>query len=216
MNLVYSPSVVGMIDLAARHLEQHENIKVGAYGCGLYKDHPPKENDPTGVTSDPICGQFQRKETPNVHLIVETLPGRRRDEHGVLVEVPPDTELVKENAQFKFFYASVPTGNTTQFYPHNFITFAKAGKRVWQNQHLVHRMTRLDFDDQEFIGNASIVAFLDGTGKGETNAEVVDAITNSLPGVARRFLNDDVFFGIASCGYGDEFDEITYMSIALN
>ena len=35
-----SRTVVGMVDLAARHLERHENIKVGAYGCGLYKEYP--------------------------------------------------------------------------------------------------------------------------------------------------------------------------------
>lgn len=201
-----SKTVVGFIDLAARHLEQHENIKVGAYGCGLYKDHPPKKSDPTGVLSDPICAQFARKETPNVHVIVETLPGRMRDENGMFVEVPPDAELVKENAIFKYFYSAVPTGNTTQFYPHNFINFAQAGKRVWQNNHLVRRMTSVDFADPKFIGNASIVAYVDGTGKGDTDAVIVEAVTNSLPGVAHRFLDDDVYVGIASCGYGDEYD----------
>lgn len=200
-----SASVVGFVDLAARHLERHENIKVGAYGCGLYKDHPPTKNDPTGVQSDPICAQFRRKETPNVHVIVETLPGWKRDESGELAEVPPDPELVKENALFKYFYKEVPTGDTTQFYPHNFIEFARAGKRVWKNNHLVHRMAPSDFIDPEFVGNSSIVAYLDGTGKGETNAEIVDAITTSLPGVARRFLADGVYVGIAQCGYGDEY-----------
>mmetsp|Transcript_24679 Transcript_24679/g.53238 ORF Transcript_24679/g.53238 Transcript_24679/m.53238 type:complete len:955 (-) Transcript_24679:48-2912(-) len=199
-----SRTVVGKIDLAARHLDQHENIKVGAYGCGLYKEHPLKENDPTGVKSDPICAQFERRETPNVHLIVETIPGRKRDENGELVEVHPDMEIVKENAQFKYFYAAVPSGNTTQFYPHNFINFATAGKRVWQNNHLVHRMKRKDFLDPRFIGNVSIVAYLDGTGNGETDTEVVDAIANSLPGFSRRFLNDDLYVGIAHCGFGDD------------
>ncbi|KAL7539938.1 hypothetical protein ACHAXR_009753 [Thalassiosira sp. AJA248-18] len=201
-----SRAVAGMIDLAARHLEQHENIKVGAYGCGLYKEYPPKENDPTGVSSDPICGQFQRRETPNVHIIVETIPGRKRDENGVLVEVPLDPELVNEYAQFKYFYAAVPTGNTTQFYPHNFINFATTGKRIWENTHLVHRMKTTDFADPHFIGNVSVVAYLDGTGNGETD-ETVDAISTSLPGVARRFLKDDVYVGIAHCGYGDDDDE---------
>mmetsp|Transcript_17535 Transcript_17535/g.37043 ORF Transcript_17535/g.37043 Transcript_17535/m.37043 type:complete len:969 (-) Transcript_17535:411-3317(-) len=200
-----SKTVMGMVDLAARHLEYHENIKVGAYGCGLYKEHAPKPNDPTGVTSDPICAQFQRRETPNVHIIVETLPGRRRDENGMMVEVPLDPELVKENAQFKYFYADVPHGNTTQFYPHNFIDFAIKGKRVWESNHLVRRMTRMDFEEEDFIGNTSIVAYFDGTGSLEGADEVIDSIKNSLPGVARRFLKDDVYVGIAHCGYGDEF-----------
>jgi hypothetical protein len=34
--------------------------------------------------------------------------------------------------------------------------------------------------------------------------EVVDAIQSSLPGVARRFLNDTFYVGIALCGVGDE------------
>lgn len=199
-----SRSVVGMLDLAARHLEHHENIKVGGYGCGLYKEYPPKENDPTGVLSDPICGQFHRRETPNVHLIIETIPGRRRDKNGDMVEYYPDLDIVKENALFKHFYADVPSGNITQFHPHNFIDFAKAAKRVWQNNHLVHRMTRKDFSSPHFIDNVSIVAYLDGTGQGKTNPVVVDAITSSLPGVARRFLSDNLFVGIARCGFGDD------------
>jgi len=199
-----SRSVVGMLDLAARHLEHHENIKVGGYGCGLYKEYPPKENDPTGVLSDPICGQFHRRETPNVHLIIETIPGRRRDKNGDLVEYYPDLDIVKENALFKHFYADVPSGNITQFFPHKFIDFAKAAKSVWQNNHLVHRMTRKDFSSPHFIENVSIVAYLDGTGQGKTNPAVVDAITSSLPGVARRFLIDKYFVGIARCGFGDE------------
>ena len=202
-----SRTVTGMVELAARHLERHENVKVGAYGCGLYKceHHKPRENDPLGIKSDPICAQFQRSETPNVHVIVETIPGRRRDEDGVMVEVPPDLELVRENAEFKYFYLAVPHGNTTQFYPHNIIGFAKAGKRIWQNSHLVHRMTREDFDHPHFAGNVSIVAYLDGTGNGETDPEVADAITSSLSDVARRFLGDDVYVGIARCGHGDDF-----------
>ena len=49
-----SRTVVGSVDLAARQLAS-EGIKVGAYGCGLYPEHPPGPRDPTGVTSDPIC-----------------------------------------------------------------------------------------------------------------------------------------------------------------
>lgn len=75
------------------------------------------------------------------------------------------------------------------------INFAKAGKRIWQNNHLVHRMAKSDFDDQQFISNTSIVAYLDGTGNGDTDSEVVGAITNSLPDVAYRFLKDDVYVG---------------------
>ena len=183
-------------------------IKVGAYGCGLHKEHPipPEANDPTGVQSDLICAQSERRETPNVHLIVETLPGRRRD-GDVLVEMPPSAELVEDNARFKYFYAAVANGNTTHFYPHNFIDFAKKGKAVWANNHLVHKMTSSDFEDQAFIGNVSLVAYLDGTGNGDTDSEIVSAIVNSLPGVAQRFQADDVYVGIAHCGHGDEDTE---------
>jgi hypothetical protein len=197
-----SRSVVGMIDLAARHLLNHENIKVGAYGCGLYKE--PDKNDPTGVSSDPICAQFKRRETPNVHVIIETIPGRGQDENGNLVAVYPDQTVMIENAQFKHFYSDVPDGDSRQFYPHNFIAFARAGKRLWQNNHLVHRMTRGDFSDTTFIANVSIVAYLNGIGDDDGDSEIVDAIKSSLPGVARRFLNHDLYVGIARCGSGDE------------
>ena len=112
-----------MVDLAARHLEQNENGKVGAYGCGLYKEYSPNQNDPTGVKSDPIYSHFQRTETPNVHVIVNTIAGRKRDENRNLVAVPPpDPKLVRENARLKHFYSAVATGNTTQFFPQTFIS----------------------------------------------------------------------------------------------
>ena len=44
-------------------------------------------------------------------------------------------------------------------------------------------MTMCDFSDPYFVGNASIVVFLDGTVMGETVNEAVDAITSSFPGV---------------------------------
>eukprot|EP00986_Skeletonema_menzelii_P019097 scaffold27063_cov200-Skeletonema_menzelii.AAC.1 len=202
-----SRAVVGVVDLAARHLAQL-GIKVGAYGCGLYKDFPTEKDDLLGVKTDPICSQFHRRETPNVHVIVETLPGRRRDtETGELVMVPPDQEVVIDNAMFKYFYASVPDGNTTQFLPHNLIEFAKAGRRVWESTHLVRKMRKEDFSSADFISNISIVAFLDGTGLGETNQDVVSTISSSFPGLARRFVNDDVYVGVAHCGFGDEYTD---------
>ena len=217
-----SRSVVGMIDLAARHLENHFNIKVGAYGCGLYSSEQKQNSqDPTGVTTDPICAQFQRRETPNVHVIVETIVGKKRDENGDIIDVLPDLAIVNENAQFKHFYSAVPQGNTTQFFPHHFIDFAKAGKKVWENNHLVHKMTEEDFLDSNFIGNVSIVAYLDGTGNMESNSEVVDTIISSLPGVARRFFNDDLYVGVARCGYGgvthvEKISRVKCMLIAQN
>lgn len=207
-----SRTIVGMVDLAARHLQKHENIKVGAYGCGLYKDYPPDKNDPTGVTSDPICAQFKRRETPNVHVVIETIPGRVRGENGNLIEDKDlDQNVVYENAQFKHFYSAVPNGNTIQFFPHNFIDFARSGKRLWQNNHLVHRMTRMDFSNPTFAGNVSIVAYVDGTGNDEKDSEIVDAIVASLPGVARRFLNDNLYVGIAYCGSGDDGESHKYV-----
>ena len=200
-----SRAVIGVVDLAARHLAQL-GIKVGAYGCGLYEEFPIEKDDVLGVKSDPICSQFHSRETPNVHLIVETLPGKRRDtETGKIVMVPPDQEVVNDNAMFKYFYASVPDGNTTQFLPHNLIEFAMAGRKVWESTHLVRKMRKDDFSSADFISNISIIAFLDGTGLGETNQDVVSTIGSSFPGLARRFMNDDVYVGIAHCGFGDEY-----------
>eukprot|EP00979_Chaetoceros_neogracilis_P010176 scaffold2395_cov283-Chaetoceros_neogracile.AAC.13 len=187
-----SRAIEGFLDLAARHLERHEDVKVGAYGCGLYEDFSPKrtKRDLLGLQSDPICKQFHRFETPNVHVVVETLSG--------------DAKIVAENANFKYFYSSVPHGNSTEFYPHNIIKFAKTGKRIWKDSHLVKKMKTDDFASEEFRSNVSVVAYIDGTGLGETNQEVQDVITTTLPGLARRFLNASVYFGIAYCGWGDE------------
>jgi len=207
-----SRTVVGSVDLAARQLAT-EGIKVGAYGCGLYPEHPPGPRDPTGVTSDPICAQFRRRETPNVHVVVETVPGRRRRADGTLEDVPLDPAELWENAAFRHFYSAAADGNTTHYYPHNFIGFARAGRRVWEDGHLVHRMGYDDFDGADFAGNVSVVAFLDGTdgddGDGEeSSSEVVGAVLSSLPGLARRFRSDDVYVGRAWCGYGDEFESV--------
>jgi hypothetical protein len=105
-----------MVDIAAAHLEKNFNIKVGAYACGLYKGFEASPTDPIGVSSDPICAQFERMETPNVHVIVETLPGRKFDENGVLVDQPLDPDLVIQNAKFKHFYAAVPHGTTSELF----------------------------------------------------------------------------------------------------
>jgi hypothetical protein len=119
---MYSPkcgmsrTVRGMVDIAAAHLERNFNIKVGAYACGLYKGFEASSKDPIGVTSDPICAQFERRETPNVHVIVETLPGRKLDENGALVDQPLDSDVVIENAKFKHFYAAVPDGTTSELF----------------------------------------------------------------------------------------------------
>ncbi len=204
-----SRTIEGFIDIAAKNLEERENIKVGAYGCGLYKEYKATDKDVLGISTDPICKQFRRQETPNVHVIVETIPGRKRNEYGEFVEVPPDPQLMVEAAKFKYFYSSVPDGNSTEFYPHRFIRFAKTGKRIWNDLHLVKKMTADDFRNASFAStsNATIVAFLDGTGEGDMNQEVADAISTTLPGVARRFEQDGVQFGIANCGYGDEYEE---------
>lgn len=196
-----SRMIAGMVDLAARHLAKNENIKVGGYRC---TPNATSADDPLGLRTDPICSQFNRFETPNVHLIVETIPGRRRNENGDLVDVYPDRDTVLENAMFKHFYSAVPNGNSTQFFPHNFIEFAVGAKKTWEHNHLVHKMTRKDFLSPEFIDNVSIIAYLDGTGNDQPNTEIVDAILGSLPGVARRFLNDTFYVGIARCGFGDE------------
>lgn len=183
-----SRTVVGFIDLAAEHLEKFENIKVGAYGCGLYSDDSMSNHDLLGVTTDPICKQFQRRETPNVHVVVETVSG--------------DDLALEENSKFKYFYSSVPYGSTAEFLPHNFIQFAISGKRIWDDLHLVKKMTSIDFTSQEFIDKFSIVAFIDGTKSSDdpTDNEVHDTVIYALPGLARRFSKANVYLGIASCG----------------
>ncbi len=79
---LYSPrcsmsrAVVSFLELAAEHL-QGENIRTGAYGCGIY-GHSLQESKQKGFEgwlSDPICKQFGRRETPNTHVVVESVNG---------------------------------------------------------------------------------------------------------------------------------------------
>ena len=189
-----SRSVVGFVDLAAKHLQKYEDIKVGAYACGQYKGHE-KGKDPIGVTTDPICKQFQRRETPNVHVIVETLnPNGEKSSIRVL----------KENSKFKCFYLSVPYGNTTEFYPQNLIDFAQSGKRVWYDSRLVHKMVKEDFASEAFLSNYSIVAYTDGIGNIDVDSEIANTIATSIPSIARRFGKVGLYVGTASCGYGED------------
>lgn len=192
-----SRSVVGFVDLAAKHLKKYEDIKVGAYACGQYKDHE-KGKDPIGVTTDPICKQFQRRETPNVHVIVETLnPDGEPDGEK-------STRVLKENSKFKYFYSSVPYGNSTEFYPHNLIDFAQSGKRVWYDSRLVHKMVKEDFASEAFLSNYSIVAYTDGIGNIDVDSEITNTIETSIPSIARRFGKAGLYVGTASCGYGED------------
>jgi len=185
-----SRAVEGFLDAAAGHLEKHENIKVGAYGCGLYGDILPTKTDLLGLRTDPICKQFQRLETPNIHVVVETLSG--------------DDSFAVSNAKFKHFYAAVPTGNSTELYPQNLINFALTGRKIWNDSHLVRRMKKEDFYDPAFMTNVSVVAFTDSTDA--TLGEVQDAIAATLPALARRFLDKHLYVGIVSCGSGDDED----------
>jgi len=193
-------STDGFLDLAARHLKKHENIKVAAYGCGLYNDDLP-DDDVLGLTTDPICKQFGRRETPNLHVVVETLSG-------------DDEKTLISNAKFDYFYAAVPAGNSTQLYPGPLIDFAVNGKKVWDNYHLVEEMTKEDFDDPLFLNNTSIVAFIDRNN--DDLKEVQDALTTTLPALAARFKDADVYVGVAACGAGEEEDEYNVDCSKLN
>ena len=48
------------------------------------------------------------------------------------------------------------------------------------------------------------VVDLDGTGAGKTSVKVLKAVANSMPGVARQFLADNVYVCVVRCGYVDE------------
>lgn len=198
-----SRAVDGFLDIAAQHLEKYENIKVAAYGCGLY-DTDLTKKDLLGVTTDPICKQFDRSETPNIHIVVETLSGNE----GV------NMMALEANAKFDYFYAAVPTGNSTQLHPGAIIDYAINGKKVWENFHLVKEMVRSDFTDPAFMTNTSVVAFVDKNDK--DTKEVQDALTTSLPALAGRFKGIDLFVGVAACGSGDEDDDHYIDCSALN
>ncbi len=202
-----SRAVDGFLDLAANYLEKYENIKVGAYGCGLYDKDMTSQKDQLGVKTDPICKQFKRPETPNIHIVVETLTEGDDDEGSNML-------ALEANAKFDYFYAAVPTGNATQLHTGALINFAINGAKVWENYHLVKEMVRSDFTDPAFMKNTSIIAFIDENDK--DNKEIQDALSNSLPALAGRFKGADLYVGVASCGTGEEEDEHFIDCSALN
>ena len=71
-----SRAVVSTLELAAAELASH-NIRVGAYGCGIYGGalDASKKIGFMGWQKDPVCMQFGRSETPNTHVVVEALSG---------------------------------------------------------------------------------------------------------------------------------------------
>ncbi len=107
---LYSPrcgmsrAVVSFLELAAEHLEG-ENIRTGAYGCGIYGEslQESKEKGFEGWLSDPICKQFGRRETPNTHVVVESVNGYV-DEDGNI------TSFGGRALKFRTFLAAAATG----------------------------------------------------------------------------------------------------------
>jgi len=165
------------------------------------------KKDVLGVTTDPICKQFKRPETPNIHIVVETLIEGDDDEGSNML-------ALEANAKFDYFYAAVPTGNATQLHTGALINFAINGAKVWENYHLVKEMVRSDFTDPAFMKNTSIVAFIDENDKDKK--EIQDALSNSLPALAGRFKGADLYVGVAACGSGEEEDEHFIDCSALN
>ena len=122
---LYSPrcsmsrTVVSFLELAAEHL-QNDNIRVGAYGCGIYGEslQESKAKGFAAWSSDPICNQFQRKETPNTHVVVESLNGYLSDDGKDI------TSFGKRVAKFSSFHAAAAHGSTKELWPRQFIDFA--------------------------------------------------------------------------------------------
>jgi len=196
---LYSPRcsmsriIVSFLELAAKHLHG-ENIRVGAYGCGIYGQSldESKKKGFVGWMVDPICKQYQRRETPNSHVIVEALSGSQ--------------EFKARAAKFASFYGTAAKGSTKHMWPRRFIDFAMNGKRGWDDSSLVEYLTRDDFESPSFHNETRLIFFAnDIEGDGEAY-EVQDAILAAVPHIAHRLQNASIRVSIASCATESEDD----------
>jgi len=196
---LYSPrcgmsrQVVSLVELAAKHLNE-ENIRVGAYGCGLY-GQSLEESKKKGFVAwmvDPICKQFQRQETPNTHVVVEVLSGSQN--------------FRERSAMFANFYSAAARGTTMHMWPRRLIDFAMKGKQGWDDRSLVEYLTRDDFDRPSFQNQTRIIVYVNDLEDDAIAHEVQDAVLSAVPHVARRLQNTTIHVSIASCATEIEDD----------
>mmetsp|Transcript_8286 Transcript_8286/g.9088 ORF Transcript_8286/g.9088 Transcript_8286/m.9088 type:complete len:554 (+) Transcript_8286:1-1662(+) len=189
--LLYSPRcgmsrmVPPLLELAAEHLTKEGNIRVGAYGCGIYGEslQSSKEKGFAAWNTDPICKQFKRKETPNTHVIVEALSD--------------DVDVMERAHSFSNFYAEAAHGTSVEVLPRRLINFAQTSYDAWEDSTYIHYMRTEDFDSNEFIASPSIVIYTEA----EADAhEVQDAILAIVPVVAKRLSEANAYVGVAICG----------------
>ena len=196
---LYSPrcgmsrTVVSMLELAAKQLDG-ENIRVGAYGCGLYGQSLEKSKSDGFVAwlTDPICKQFQRRETPNSHVVVEALSGSR--------------DFKERTAQFANFYGAAATGTIKHMWPRRLIDFAMKGKRGWDDSFLVEYLTKDDFESPSFHNKTRLIVFTNNIEEDDVAHEVQDAILAAVPHVAHRLQNASIYVSVASCAAESEDD----------
>jgi len=192
---LYSPrcsmsrSMVSFLELAAEHL-QGENIKTGAYGCGIYGEslEESKQKGFEAWMSDPICKQFGRRETPNTHFVVESVNGYTREDGNI-------TSFGRRVSKFRTFHAPAATGTAHDQWPAKYIHFAMNSKRDWEDSEHVKYVERKDFDDPMFNSTDRILAFIDDT----EVEDVQEAILSVLPNIARRLTDAEIIVGVISC-----------------
>jgi curved DNA-binding protein CbpA len=193
---LYSPRcgmsrmVPSMIELAAKHLEK-ENIRIGAYGCGIHGDslESSKERGFEAWLTDPICKQFGRRETPNTHLMMEFISG--------------DADFMERAQDFRYFYAAAAQGTASELFPRPLINFAETAYRAWEDSMFVKSMDEEDFDHSSFSSSPHIVAFFDKSTSIPVRSEVndiQDAIHSALPSIARRSADANITVGMVTCG----------------
>jgi len=196
---LYSPrcgmsrQVVSLVELAAKHLN-NENVRVGAYGCGLYGQslEESKAKGFVGWSVDPICKQFQRAETPNTHVVVEVLSGSQN--------------FRERAAKYTNFYSGAARGTTLNLWPRRFIDFAMKGKKGWDGRSLVKYLTSDDFESPSFHNQTRIIVFVNDIEDDANAHEVQNIVLSAVPHVARRLQNTTIHVSIASCATETEDD----------
>jgi len=209
--ILYSP-LCGMsrairpyVEATAEILKADHNVKVGAYGCGIYADERMKKKGHGSAFKDPICEALGRRVTPSTHALVEVISSSTTTTEGDSGEDNEYDAFRNRAEHFHSYYAAAEFGTIVDLTPAKLLAFATAGKRTWDNSGLLEEFGPKDLEDPAFLETARIVAFMDPDD--DDPDDVQGALSMALPGVAKRVTKAGGRIGVARCATGAEAEE---------